>query len=66
MSPLFGYPTCPADKEEMIKCPFIYCLAGPGLAGSGRCGLFGCWWHPACGAFVDEEQWITESEAEAL
>jgi len=56
--PLFGYPTCPPDKEDMIRCPYLYCLAGTGLVGSGRCFLCGCWWSNSCGAFIDEDRWI--------
>ena len=55
---IIGYPTCPPDKEAMIKCPYLYCLAGQGLAGVGRCFLQGCWWSYSCGVFIDEDEWM--------
>lgn len=45
-------PTMPFDMRP--KCPFLHCFAGVGLAGQGRCYLFGMWWHPACPCFEDE------------
>lgn len=62
--PLFGYPEIPADKMHMAKCPWLYCVAGGGLAGSGRCFLFGIWWHPTCPRFKDEDIELTCWELE--
>ncbi len=47
-----------------LKCAFIDCLAGMGLAGSGRCFLHGMWWHPSFPNFIDEETYMEKWEKE--
>ena len=46
------------DENQRIRCNFIDCLAGMGLAGSGRCFLNGAWWMECCGNFIDEEPFL--------
>lgn len=56
----------PEDQHEMLKCSYVYCLAGMGLAGSGSCFEFGMWWHPSCPCFQDEEEIMEQWRLEAL
>ncbi|MBW1666869.1 MAG: hypothetical protein JRJ66_02220 [Deltaproteobacteria bacterium] len=37
--------------ENKIKCDFVECYAGMGLAGSGHCFLDGAWWMQCCPEF---------------
>ena len=49
-----------------LKCEWLHCYAGMGIAGSGVCFLGGMWWHPSCPAFIDEEEEIGNREKEML
>jgi hypothetical protein len=42
--------------EELVKCRWLECVAGGGLAGSGQCFLYGIWWAEDCPEFRDEAQ----------
>jgi len=52
--------------DETAECDFLYCLAGMGLAGSGRCFLFGDPKDPNCPKFEDEEIYLAIWEYEDL
>jgi hypothetical protein len=55
--PTFGYPIVPEDKfKVMVKCDWLTCVAGGGLAGSGRCHYFGIWWSNNCPMFIKEDK----------
>jgi hypothetical protein len=55
MSPLFGYPTVPESLfKKLVKCQWLSCAGGGALSGSGRCFLYGMWWHPSCQCFIPE------------
>ncbi len=51
-------------EECKIKCDFIHCFAGMGMAGAGICFLGGMWWAANCGKFVDEDEKLKEMEGE--
>ncbi len=44
--------------ECQLKCEWLSCLAGMGIAGNGHCFLNGAFWMPCCPNFIDEEDWI--------
>ena len=46
-----------------LKCDFTNCYAGMGLAGRGKCFLFGMWWSNDCPSFENEDEQIKKSEA---
>lgn len=48
------------SEESKIKCDFINCFAGMGLAGGGRCFAYGAWWMNDCPNFKDEDEWLLE------
>lgn len=41
-------------EGHKIRCDYIHCFAGMGMAGAGKCAARGMWWHPACPAFKTE------------
>lgn len=41
--------------DEDIRCDFLHCYAGGGLAGGGTCFLWGEPWNPNCPKFEDED-----------
>jgi len=43
--------------DSVVKCRFLDCAAGTGLAGHGVCFLGGDWADPECAEFVSEEEW---------
>lgn len=51
-----------------VKCQWLSCMAGTGLAGSGRCFLAGSWWIEECPQYENEdiycsiEEWYCEWE----
>ena len=53
-----------ADKIELIddeiKCNYLKCNAGTGLAGRGRCFNHGDFTDENCKQFTDEETWLEE------
>lgn len=49
--------------EGKIRCDFLHCYAGLGLAGRGFCFASGGWWLKDCPQFKDEDEWIAEREA---
>jgi len=60
--PIIGYPSIPFDHRhpdgrfDMVKCDWLNCMAGMGLAGGLTCFLSGIWWHHACPCFIDEDE----------
>ena len=52
------------EANRQLKCPFIDCFAGMGLAGLGRCGLHGMWWSISCPEYLNAseelERWRKE------
>ena len=52
------------EANKQIKCPFINCFGGMGLAGLGRCVLHGMWWSISCPEYLNEaeelERWRKE------
>ena len=58
-------PICvPIERESEIKCDFICCYAGMGLAGNGVCFAGGNPYVTECPEFKDEEEWLREQEAD--
>jgi hypothetical protein len=53
-------------EDETAKCNWLYCVAGMGLAGSGRCFLWGDPRNPYCPKFEDEETWEEIERYDAL
>lgn len=49
-------------EECSLKCQWLYCVAGMGIAGSGSCFLNGAWWMPCCPEFVDEDRFLEEAK----
>ena len=45
------------EKEE-LKCNFLECLAGLGIAGNGVCFLGGTPDRKQCKQFIDEKKWL--------
>ena len=41
-------------EESRLKCEWLDCVAGLGLAGSGLCHRGGAWWMQCCPVFRDE------------
>lgn len=41
-----------------IRCDYIHCFAGVGVAGHGRCFLFGDPGDPNCPRFEDEDKML--------
>ncbi len=48
--------------ESQLKCDWLTCYAGLGLAGSGFCFADGTWWKKCCPEFKDEDKWLEEEE----
>ena len=46
--------------DEHPKCNFRECVAGLGLAGTGRCFLRGEWDNLNCPKFEDEKEFLDE------
>jgi hypothetical protein len=44
----------PPDKEHLMRCNWLECMAGCGIAGSGVCFLKGEWWKKKCSQFKKE------------
>ena len=53
----------PVSQEHNIKCNYVDCAAGMGLAGNGRCFLCGEWDNADCPKFKSNEDFIAEHEA---
>jgi hypothetical protein len=49
-------------EDEPIKCDYINCAAGMGVAGMGSCFLFGDPRNPNCPKFEDERLYETIEE----
>jgi hypothetical protein len=45
----------PADKFCYVKCDWLDCEAGCGIAGRGDCFLNGEWWKKKCKQFKKDE-----------
>lgn len=45
----------PPDKTCLMKCNWLECVAGCGIAGSGVCFLKGEWWKKKCPKFKKDE-----------
>jgi len=43
-----------------IKCEFLDCVAGMGLAGSGTCFNGGAWWMQCCPEYKNENEFLNE------
>lgn len=50
--------------NHKIKCEFIDCFAGMGLAGTGICFLKGIWWHQSCPMYKNENEALLEWKKE--
>lgn len=48
--------------ENEIKCPYIKCAAGMGVAGNRNCFLGGDYTNPECNKFQDEDEFLKEWE----
>jgi hypothetical protein len=44
----------PPDQEHLMKCDWLNCEAGIGIAGCGCCFLHGEWWKKKCKQFKKE------------
>jgi len=42
--------------NNKIRCDYLHCFAGMGVAGMLNCFLGGMWWHPSCPGFKDEKE----------
>ena len=49
-------------KDPRPKCPFLKCLAGMGVAGSGHCFLSGNPDDWVCSEFIDELIYLSKRE----
>ena len=38
----------PIEYEGKMRCQWLWCAAGMGIAGNGRCFLGGHWWMKDC------------------
>ncbi len=45
-----------------LRCAWIDCYAGLGLAGSGFCFAYGAWWMFCCPEFKDEDDYLEEMQ----
>ncbi len=43
-----------------VRCQWIDCYAGLGLAGSGFCFAAGQWWADCCAEYVNEDDYLAE------
>lgn len=46
------------NHKEELKCNFLKCLAGLGVAGNEVCFLGGTPNKKECKQFIDEEEWL--------
>jgi hypothetical protein len=46
----------PVEGEKDLRCNFLGCSAGCGLAGNGCCYLNGHWWMEKCPEFKKEDE----------
>ena len=46
-----------------VKCKWLECYAGTGLAGNGTCFAGGDWTREDCPEYKNEIEWIKEQEA---
>lgn len=54
------------DKEfrhfhDYVKCPWLDCAGGLGLAGRGVCSWGGDWTDPECPDYITEEDYIDDN-----
>ncbi len=54
------------DWKAVVKCKWIDCYAGMGLAGNGRCFVKGNFKDPDCPVYKNEDKWIKEKEDETV
>ena len=45
----------PPGKEYLMKCNWLDCIAGCGIAGHGGCFLKGQWWKKNCKQFKKDD-----------
>jgi hypothetical protein len=50
-------------KRE-IRCNFVDCAAGGGVAGKHGCFFGGSWWEEDCPDFVDERVYLAQFGAD--
>lgn len=50
------------DYDDKIKCNYIKCAAGMGVAGMGDCFLGGDFTNKNCDKFKDEDEFLKEWE----
>lgn len=46
------------DPDEPIRCDFLTCMAGMGVAGNRHCFLRGDWRRADCSKYINEEKWL--------
>lgn len=50
------YRRAPCDEHgnltDVVKCRWLECEGGKGLAGNGMCSFRGDWGNPKCGKFI--------------
>ena len=48
--------------DSKLRCEWLDCYAGMGLAGMGWCFAGGLWWHPSCPGYQSEDEYLKEWE----
>lgn len=49
--------------QAIVKCPWLTCYAGLGLAGNGNCFAGGDYKNKDCPEYKNEDLWIETQEA---
>lgn len=44
--------------KEVVKCNWLKCAGGMGLAGNGCCSFWGDFTNPTCPRFTDEDEYL--------
>lgn len=55
---LLASPITGVERFDMVKCSWLDCVAGMGLAGLGSCFSHGMWWHPSCPRHENEDEFL--------
>uniref|UniRef100_A0A6H1Z9Z3 Uncharacterized protein n=1 Tax=viral metagenome TaxID=1070528 RepID=A0A6H1Z9Z3_9ZZZZ len=50
--------------EGKLKCEWLDCYAGLGVAGRGFCFAGGAWWMQCCPEYQQDDEFLGQSEEE--
>ena len=46
------------NYKDVVKCTWLLCAGGMGLAGHGHCSFAGEWDNPECPDFITEDDYL--------